>query len=70
MRTEEGSVSEVTASRSSRERNITTEQNLQNCSSTSTHGIVAQLDRALQREGILLLNALGYQFNPDLSHHW
>ena len=42
MRTEEGSVSEVTASRSSRERNITTEQNLQNCSSTSTHGIVAQ----------------------------
>lgn len=45
MRTEEGSVSEVTASRSSRERNITTEQNLQNCSSTSTHGIVTQLAR-------------------------
>ena len=45
MRTEEGSVSEVTASRSSRERNITTEQNLQNCSSTSIYGIVTQLAR-------------------------
>jgi len=26
--------------------------------------------RVLQREGILLLNALGCQFDSDLSHHW
>lgn len=29
----------------------------------------SSIGRALQREGILLLNALGCQFDSDLSHH-